>query len=144
VSRFILGLIIGGYAGAIGTLILQLVVRSIPVGANPRPSALERWRDVGPIVALIVVSGVFLAFLDLRRVAFATSLLLLLVFVAAQRRGMLVSWLALAIATLTLCIILPPARSLQVADPQDQILLVFFVICGAFGTRFITHNHQRV
>lgn len=141
-SRFILGLVIGGYAGAIVTLILQLVVRSIPVGANPRSAVLERWRDVGPIVVLIIASGVFLSFLDLHRVAFATSLLLLLVFVAAQRRGMLVSWLTLAIATLTLCIILPPARSLQVTDPQDQILLVFFVICGALGTRFIAQKQR--
>jgi K+-sensing histidine kinase KdpD len=142
VSRFILGLVIGCYIGAVGTLILQLVVRSIPVGANPRPATPERWRDAGLIVALIITSGFFLTFLDLRRVAFATSLLLLLVFIAAQRRGMLVSWLALVIATLTLCIILPPARSLQIADPQDQILLVFFVICGAFGTRFIAQNQR--
>ena len=74
--------------------------------------------------------------------AFATSALLLLVFLAAHVRGMLVSWMTLGVATLILCLILPPTHSLSIADRQDQILLVFFILCGAIGTRMITHAQK--
>jgi K+-sensing histidine kinase KdpD len=141
-SGFVLGLVIGCFAGALGTLLLLLVVYRIPDGDNLRPSVPQRWRAVGLIVALMVASGVLFDFLDLRQVAFATSILLLLVFITAHVRGMLVSWMTLAVATLVLCLILPPTQNLSIADPQDQILLVFFILCGAFGTRLIAHNRQ--
>jgi K+-sensing histidine kinase KdpD len=141
-SGFMLGLVVGCFAGALGTLLLLLVVYNIPDGDNLRPSVPQRWRAVGLIVALMVASGVLFDFLDLRRVAFATSILLLLVFITAHVRGMLVSWMTLAVATLVLCLILPPTQNLSIADPQDRILVVFFILCGAFGTRLIAHNRQ--
>lgn len=125
-----------------GTLLLLLAVYSIPDGDYLRSHVPEQWRGVALIVTLMIVSGVIFAFLNLRRVAFATCLLLLLVFLAAHARGMLVSWMALAVATLVLCLILPPTQTLNIADPQDRILLVFFVVCGAIGSRLIAHTQK--
>jgi K+-sensing histidine kinase KdpD len=141
-SRFVLGLVIGCFAGAVGTLLLLLVVYNIPDGDQLGPTIPERWRGAGLIVVLMIVSGVLFAFLNLRRVAFATSVLLLLVFVVAHVRGMLASWMALAIAALALGLILPPVHTLAITDPQDQILLGFFILCGAVGTRLIAQNQR--
>jgi K+-sensing histidine kinase KdpD len=141
-SLFVLGIIIGCFLGAIATLVLLLGVYSIPDGDYLRSQVPQEWRGIALIVGLMIVSGAVFAFLDLRRVAFATSVLLLLVFLAAHVRGMLVSWMTLGVATLILCMILPPTHSLSIADPQDQILLIFFVLCGAIGTRMITHAQK--
>ena len=124
-------------------MILQIVVRSIPDGGDLRHLVRERRHGVGLIVTLAIASGVLFNVLNLpRRAAFAIAIFLLLVFVAAQVQGMLVSWVTLAIATLTLCLILPPVHPLRVARPQDQILLVFFILCGPVGARMITQNQR--
>jgi hypothetical protein len=102
----------------------------------------KRWRDMGSIAALTIVSGVFFNALDLQRVAFATSIFLLLVFAAARRCGILASWVTLATAALMLCVLLPPVHSLRVTAPQDQMLLVFFMLCGALGGRFFGQNQS--
>jgi K+-sensing histidine kinase KdpD len=141
-SGFVLGIIIGCFAGALGTLVLLLVVYQIPDGDYFHSHEPVRWRSVTLIVALMIASAAAFTFLDLRRVAFATSILLLLVLIAAHMRGLLISWIALAIAALALCLILPPAQALTVGDPQDRILLVFFILCGAVGTRLIAHSQR--
>jgi len=125
-----------------GTLLLLLVVYHIPDGDYFSPRVPRPWRTVVLIVALMIASGAAFAFLNLRRVAFATSILLLLVFVAAHVRGLLTSWLALAVATLALCLILPPTQALAIGDSQDQILLVFFILCGAIGSRLVAHSQK--
>ena len=141
-SGFILGIVIGCFAGSVGTLLLLLVVHSIPDGEYIQSQMRESWLGVALMVALVLGTGVAFSLLNLRRVAFATSVLLLLVFLIAHTRGVLVSWTTLAIATLLLCLILPPARSLRISDSQDRMLLAFFVICGAIGTRLIAHTQK--
>jgi K+-sensing histidine kinase KdpD len=141
-SGFVLGVVIGCFVGVLGTLLLMLIVYSIPDGDYLRARVPESWRGVALIIALIIASGAIFAILNLQRVAFATSILLLLVFVAARMRGMLASWMTLAVAAVVLCQILPPAGDLTIADPQDRILLAFFVLCGAIGTRLITHKQK--
>jgi ABC-type branched-subunit amino acid transport system permease subunit len=141
-SGFLLGLVIGCYAGAVGTLLLLLAVHSIPDGGSPHTPASEPWNGVGLIAAIMIACGLTFSLLNLHRVAFPALVLMLLVFVAARLRGMLVSWMTLALATVTLCMILPPNMSLSIADRQDQYLLVFFVVCGTLGTRFIAQNQR--
>jgi K+-sensing histidine kinase KdpD len=141
-TQFVLGIIVGCFIGVLGTLLLLLVVYTIPDGDYFRSRVPEPWRGIGLIVALTIASGAAFAFLNLRRVAFATCVLLLLVFLAAHVRGMLVSWMTLAVATLVLCLILPPTRGFTIADSQDRILLMFFILCGAIGTRMIAHSQK--
>jgi hypothetical protein len=88
----------------------------------------------------MLASGGLFAFLNLHRVAFATSALWWAGF--GGPAGMLVSWLGLAVATVVLCQILPPTENLSVADSQDRVLLVFFVLCGAIGTRLIAPKQR--
>jgi len=126
----------------VGTLLLLLFVHSIPDGEYFQKKASESWRGVALALALMLGAGVAFSLLNLRRVAFATSVLLLMVFLVAHTRGVLVSWTTLAVATLLLCLILPPIRDLRISDSQDQMLLGFFVICGALGTRLIAHTQK--
>lgn len=141
-SGFVLGVVIGCLIGVLGTLLLMVVVYSIPDGDHLRTRVPEPWRGMALIMALIIASGAIFAVLNLHRVAFATSMLLLLIFVAAHMRGMLASWMTLAVATIVLCQILPPTGDLTIAGSQDRILLVFFVLCGAVGTRLIAHKQK--
>lgn len=143
-SGFALGLVTGCFFGAIGTLLLLLVVRSIPDGESIRTYMPERWNVVALIMALMIISGVFFSFLHLHlhRVAFLMLIFMMLVFFAAHVRGMLVAWIALAVATLELSVILPPANSFTIAHPRDQILLGFFVVCGIVGTRLLAQEQK--
>ena len=99
-SSFVLGVIVGCFAGALGTLLLLLIVYNIPDGDSFQSRLPASWKTVGVIFALVMASGVALMFLHLRRVAFATSIFLLLVLLAAHARGLVISWMALAIAAL--------------------------------------------
>lgn len=141
-SGFMLGVVTGCLLGALGTLLLLLVVYSIPDGDYLQRSVSGPWRGIALIVVLMLASGAIFFVLNLHRVAFATSVLLLLVFVAAHARGMLASWMTLAVATIVLCQVLPPIGNLTIADSQDRILLGFFVLCGAVGTRLIAHKQN--
>lgn len=142
VSRFILGIVIGCFAGVLGTLFLLMVIYNLPDGDYFYARVPVRWRGVGLLIALLIASGAAFVFLNLHRVAFATSILLVLVFVAAHMRGLLISWMALAVATLILCLLLPPTQALTIGGSQDRILLVFFILCGAIGTRLIAHSQE--
>jgi K+-sensing histidine kinase KdpD len=143
-SGFALGLIAGGFAGATGTLLLLLVVRSIPDGESIRSYMPERWNVVALIMGIMIVAGVFCSFVHqhLHRVPLLMLIFMLLVFFAAHVRGMLVAWIALAVATLELSVILPPANSFSIAHPRDQILLGFFVVCGVVGTRLLAQEQK--
>jgi K+-sensing histidine kinase KdpD len=141
-SGFVVGVIVGCFGGAMGTLLLLLVVYNIPDGDYFGARVPKPWRGVALIVALMIISGTAFAFLNLRRVAFATSILMLLVFVAAHVRGLLTSWVALTVATLALCLILPPTQDLTIGDSQDRILLVFFILCGAIGSRLVADSQK--
>jgi Zn-dependent protease with chaperone function len=139
-SGFVLGSVIGLFAGAIATLLLLRFVSSIPDGELIRAAAPAQRGGNALIVALLLASGVLFLYLDLRRVAFATSLLLLVVLVTAHLRGILVSWIMLAVAVLLLALLLPPTARLQIADRQDQILEAFFLVCGVLGTRMVAQD----
>jgi hypothetical protein len=141
-SGFMLGVVIGCLLGALGTLLLLLVVYSIPDGDYLQRSVPEPWRGIALIVVLMVASGAIFAVVHLHRIAFATLILLLLVLVTAHARGMLASWMTLAVAAIVLCQILPPVGNLTIARSQDRILLVFFILCGAVGTRLIAHKQK--
>jgi hypothetical protein len=141
-SGFALGVVVGCLIGVLGTLLLMLVVYSIPDGDYLSTRVPEPWRGTALIIVLMIASGAVCSIWNPHRVAFATSMLLLLVLVAAHRRGMLASWMTLAVATVVLCQILPPASDLTIADSQDRILVVFFVLCGAIGTRLIAHKQK--
>jgi K+-sensing histidine kinase KdpD len=141
-SGFFLGIVIGCLVGVLGTLFLMLVVDSVPDGDHFRMRPTNSWRALALIAALMVGSGAIFAALNLHRVAFATSILLLLVFVTAHVKGMLASWVTLAVATIALCLVLPPANKLMISDSQDRILLFFFVLCGAIGTRLVAQRQQ--
>jgi K+-sensing histidine kinase KdpD len=143
-SGFALGLIAGSFLGATGTLLLLLVVRSIPDGESIRTYMPERWNVVALVMALMIVSGGVCAFFHqhFHRVSFLMLIFMSLVFFAAHVRGMLVAWIALAVATLELSVILPPANSFSVAHPRDQILLGFFVVCGIVGTRLLAQEQK--
>ena len=141
-SGFCLGMLAGGVVGVLGTLALLLIVYSIPDGDYLRRKTADSWRGPAIIAVLIAASGAIFAALHLHR-AFATSALLLLVFIAAHLRGLLASWMTLTLAALVLSIVLPPRYSFAIATSQDRFLLVFFVICGLIGTRLVAQR-QRV
>jgi len=48
-SGFFFGLVVGSFAGVIGTLLLLLIVYSIPDGDYLRSQVSEPWRGVGPL-----------------------------------------------------------------------------------------------
>jgi K+-sensing histidine kinase KdpD len=139
---FGLGVVIGFFAGIIVTLILLILIQAIPDGDVTNPSKGKPWQGMGVVAGLLIASGIISALLDLQRVAFATTAMLLVVFVVAHLRGMLVSWIALAVAALSLCLALPPVGHLTIAEPQDQILIVFFMLCGVIGTRLIAQPEK--
>ncbi len=141
-SGFALGFLLGCLAGALGVVVLLLVVYHIPDGEYVRSRIPDLWRGLAIGVLLVAASGAAFAVLNLQRVAFATTVLLGVVVVAARVEGMLASWVTLGAATLALCIILPPAQTLDVADPQDRILLLFFVLCGAVATRLVAPKQR--
>jgi K+-sensing histidine kinase KdpD len=136
------GLIIGFFAGAIATIVLLLLIQAVPDADIRNSSALQPWRFMALAAALLIAVGVILMLVHVRRMSYATSLMLVVVFVVAHLRGMLVSWIALALAGLWLCVLLPPARSLAIENPRDQVLVVFFLLCGAIGTRMIAQPEK--
>jgi K+-sensing histidine kinase KdpD len=136
------GLTIGFFAGAIAALILLLLVQAIPDGNIRNPSQSRPWRAMGLSAALLIALGLVFTLVHVKRMSFATSLMLVIVFVVAHLRGMLVSWIALALAGLWLCVLLPPGGSIGIDNPRDQILVVFFLLCGAIGTRMIAQPEK--
>jgi hypothetical protein len=141
-SGFALGTVLGCLLGVVGTLLLLLLVYSIPDGEYLRSRISEPWRVVPASIVLIIACGCLFSFLPTRRVSFATTILLALVLITAHVSGMLASWITLSFASLALCLVLPPAQNLGVARPQDRMLLVFFVVCGAIGTRLVAKKQR--
>ena len=141
-SGFTLGMALGCLVGAVGTLLLLLLILNIPDGEYLRSRISEPWRIVSIVLVLIVASGVIFNFLPVRRVSVATTVLLALVLITAHVSGLLASWITLAAAVLVLCVVLPPIDTLSVARPQDRVLVVLFVLCGAIGTRLVATKQR--
>jgi K+-sensing histidine kinase KdpD len=136
------GLTLGFFAGMIATVILLLLIQSLPDADIRNPSRLQPWRVISLSMAMLIAVGIILTLGHVKRMSYATTVMLVVIFVVAHIRGMLVSWIALAMAGLWLCVLLPPAGSLAIDKPRDQILVVFFLLCGAIGTRLIAQPER--
>lgn len=138
------GMLLGVFLGSAGTLVFLALVSSIPneyLPLNPR-HVLRRRIGTALILISVLLTGYLFQFLEMRLAAFAILILLLLVFVAARLRDLVTSWLTLVFAAAVLSYVLPPAGSLKVDNPEDQLLLVVFVLCGAIGSRLMQPKRE--
>jgi len=138
------GMLVGVFLGSAGALVFLALVSSIPNEYPPlNPSRVFR-RRIGTVLILVSVllAGYLFQLLEMRLAAFAILILLLLVFVAARVRDLVTAWLTLVLAAAVLSYVLPPAGSLKVDSPEDQLLLVVFVLCGAVGSRLMQPKRE--
>src|SRR5438094_487705 len=95
-------------------------------------------RLLGAVVSLLVVGGIVLAYRHVLRVnqtTVALSFLLVILAVSAVW-GMLVSAIMSVVAMLAFnYYFLPPVRTLTIADPQNWVALLAFLITSITGSR---------
>src|SRR5207302_2513305 len=95
-------------------------------------------RLLGAVVSLLVVGGIVLAYRHVLRVnqtTVALSFLLAILAVSAVW-GMLVSAIMSVVAMLAFnYYFLPPVRTLTVADPQNWVALLAFLVTSITGSR---------
>ena len=137
---FAAGLVFGCLLGVVattGTLLLIAVTTSERArktkGFSPSGLAIGAFA----ILAVTAVSRL----VNLRDGALVL-LLLLIVLSVSRLRGLYTALAASAFAALVIAIVFPPAWSLEVTRPADQLLLALFILGAVLGSHMASGNER--
>ena len=137
---FAAGVVLGCFLGVVATTGTLLLIAATSSERARKTKGLSPSGLASAICAILLVT--IISRLANLRDGGLVLLLLLIVLTVSRWRGLYTGLAASMFAALVISVVFPPAWSLEVTRPADQLLLALFILGAALGSHLASGSEQ--